>query len=165
MDQRLTSVDDFKIMGQLAYSKHKIFKIYDKNLKTEVALKEINTEDSQELVEKYQEDIEVMKKIDHPNIIKIFGNAYLHQKNKNIFIIEEIAQYNFRDLIEMRKEKQEYFKEMELKTITLALLNAFIALQELDLFHGRLRPENILLIEDGRIVVCDVFPNTFKYMA
>ncbi len=65
----------------------------------------------------------------------------------------------------MRKEKQEYFTEMELKTITLALLNALIALQELDLFHGRLRPENILLIEDGRIVVCDVFPNTFKYMA
>ncbi len=45
------------------------------------------------------------------------------------------------------------------------MLNAFTALQEQDLFHGRLRPENILLIDDGRIVLCDVFPNTFKYMA
>ena len=32
------------------------------------------------------------------------------------------------------------------------------------MFHGRVKPENIMITENGRIVVCDVFPNTFNYL-
>ena len=90
-DESLIKMKDFKILEEISRAKHTIWRIYDKNLKTEVALKEINTEDSQELVEKYQEDIEVMKKIDHPNIIKIFADVTRQKKHHNIWIIEELA--------------------------------------------------------------------------
>ena len=47
----------------------------------------------------------------------------------------------------------------------MSLLNAFAFMQKSKLYHGRVKPENILIVDGGRIVICDIFPNTFDYLS
>lgn len=96
--------------------------------------------------EKLKLEIEILKKIDHPNIIKIFE---FFEEEKRFFIVMERCQGGelFEQIV-----KREHFSEAQTANIAKQLLSAVGYMHENGITHRDLKPENILLEERGDLM-------------
>ena len=94
----------------------------------------------------YKNDIKILKKLNHPNITRYHG-SYI-QKNK-VFVVTEYCNGN--ELLSeivingrlSEKEAQSYFREV---------LEALCYLHSKKLVHGNLKPNNIIIEKDTKLV-------------
>jgi serine/threonine protein kinase len=90
-------------------------------------------------VKNIQSEIEIMKKVDHPNIVKLFD---VYQTTNNMYIITELCEDgDFYSLLQKRKkideeESKNYLKQI-MKGIKYLHMNGII--------HRDLKPANILM--------------------
>ena len=115
---------------------------HDKN-KRQVAIKKINiTKISIKLLHKFKIEMEIVKILNHMNIIKTFETF---KTNNNIYVVMEYCNNN--TLFEYIKENYNYTtnKEKNVLNIIYQIKNAFEYLYELNIFHRDLKPKNILI--------------------
>jgi 3-phosphoinositide dependent protein kinase-1 len=92
---------------------------------------------------------EVLKKLDHPNIIKLHG--CFPENNKLYFVLEYIAGGEFAEYLTVNRKlpfEQTQFFAAEIVSVLEYIHNAGIG-------HRDLKPENILLTPEGHIKVID----------
>ena len=151
--QRNTNIFDIyetiQFLGQGAFGS--VFKVKRKNTGTREiirALKEISKQSmnvSKENEEEIRNEIEILKNIDHPNIMKIFE---FFEDNKNIYLINEYCGGG--DVAGMN-DKYGLFPEFFLKYVMFQVFLAISFLHSNKVVHGDIKRENIAFVYSGKL--------------
>ena len=124
-------------LGEGAYgSVYKVQQKYTNYLRAVKAIKK-KLVDSTE----FYNELEVLKALDHPNIIKLFD---CYQDKSYYYMVEEYCSGG--DLFDYI-QKEKFFTERKAGTIFNQLLSAVNHLHKKRIVHRDLKPENIVLIE------------------
>ncbi|KAK9944728.1 hypothetical protein M0R45_010282 [Rubus argutus] len=87
-------------------------------------------------------EIKVLRKLNHPNIIKL---KEVIRENNEVFLIFEYMNYN---LYEIMKEQRRPFSEDEIRNFMSQLLHGLNHMHRRGYFHRDLKPENLLVTND-----------------
>ncbi|BBH09998.1 Protein kinase superfamily protein [Prunus dulcis] len=87
-------------------------------------------------------EIKVLRKLNHPNIIKL---KEVVRENNEVFLIFEYMNYN---LYQIMKEQRRPFSEDEIRSFMSQLLHGLNHLHRSGYFHRDLKPENLLVTND-----------------
>ena len=141
--------DIIELLGQGAFGS--VYKAKRKNTGTREiirALKEISKESmnvNKENEEEIRNEIEVLKNIDHPNIMKIFE---FFEDYKNIYLINEYCGGG--DVAGMN-DKYGLFPEFFLKYIMFQVFIGISFLHSNKVVHGDIKRENIAFVYNGKL--------------
>ncbi len=133
-------------IGSGSYSK--VYKAFDTTTNEFVAIKKMNKSRlSKNLIERFLKEIEILKKIKHPNIIQ-FRNSLI--TDKYIFIITEYCDGgSVKDLI------QKELNEKEVQHIIHQLVSAMQYLDSIQILHRDIKPDNLLLTKNHTLKMID----------
>merc|ERR1712137_1070080 len=109
----------------------------------------IITPDEDELPEDLMIEIALLKKVQHPNIIKYFGG---YRKGDEIFIAMELCDCSARDIFEFEEDP---LLEEEIALIAEGSLTGLAYMHEQNLIHRDIKAANILVTEDGHVRLID----------
>ena len=117
-----------------------VIKAINKNTKEEVAIKIINKLSDKIDICKIKEEINILKRLNHKNILKYY--EYI-ETNGNIYIImEELKGGTLKDWI--KKNKNENINEEKISLIIKNILSAISYLHNMNMCHRDIKPENIM---------------------
>lgn len=100
-----------------------------------------------ELYERFVDEIKILFKISHPNIVRIY-NYYLYPDIKLGYLQMEYIDGTSID-------KYQPFMNFEWNNIFLQVINAFKYLEEKEILHRDIRPQNILIDKSGNVKIID----------
>ena len=149
-------ISDFEIstilgtgsFGKVYLSKHKITSAI-------FAIKEIDkTNKNNDLGAPYfRREIEIMYKIKHPNIVKLYG--HFEDEKACYFIMEYIPKGNLFNLL--TKQKSLCFDSEKVANLMKDLISSVYYIHNMipPIIHRDIKPENILIADDGRLKLTD----------
>lgn len=92
----------------------------------------------------FQQEIEIMMKLDHPNIVRLFE---VYQDYKNIFLVMELCEGGeLSERIHNNYKNNEPLSEKEVSTIMEQILSAVYYCHKNKICHRDLKLENILFV-------------------
>lgn len=121
--------------------------------KLEVAVKLVNKADIDTSDVLYiKEEVSILKELDHPNIIKMFG---FYEDNKCFYLVIEMMAGGelFDEIVE-----REFYWERDAQEVIKMLADALAYMHERGIVHRDLKPENVLLTskgKDGQVKLAD----------
>ena len=144
-ERKGTFASDYKKEGKLGSGNFgEVLKVTHKTSANQRAVKVLD----KAKVKKYDDpskllaEIEILKKIDHPNIMKIYE---FYQDSKNYYIIMELI--NGKELFDYIVEEENKFSENEIASIMKQILGAVCYAHNNKIVHRDLKPENILVVK------------------
>ena len=155
-DNKISHYEIGKIIGKGAYAivklcKNKItqekfaIKIYDKKKLKDHIIKKCITK-----------EIEILKKLNHPNIVKLYDVIYT---DKYILLIQELVNgISLRDYYNTEIRNQKDISETKYKLLTIIfkqILSAFDYIHKKGIAHRDIKLENILLTKNNEIKIID----------
>ena len=151
----LDSYDVIKQLGKGGYGK--VYEIRHKTTKEIRACKQLSKLDIKNL-EKFKREIEILKKLDHPNIIKLYE---VFESDRSLYLVMEECKGGvvFDRIIERIQAKQMY-SERDAAIIIQQVMSCIQYCHNRDICHRDLKPENLLYLnkgseKDNRIKVID----------
>ena len=143
-DKISTKYEIKKILGKGAYGK--VYQVKNKITQQINACKQISKKDISN-IEKLANEISILKKVDHPNIIKLYE---IFEDEKNIYLImEKCNGGELFDKITHHIHKKEMYKEKEAAYILYQIISSLDYLHSNGISHRDLKPENILYYNKG----------------
>ena len=141
-------ITDFEILKQLGSGTFgSVYLVRHKETKVEYAIKAIDKRNKTNQEEKpyFRREVEVMYKIHHPNVVKLFG--HFEDNNYCYFIMEYIPKGNLYNLLPTDKKKRVNSKVCA--SIIKDIISAVYFLHNMKppIIHGDIKPENVLLSE------------------
>lgn len=142
-----------KVLGSGAFGK--VFlatSVADQNFK--VAIKVISKKKLDQDIEQLIDEINILKGLDHPNIIKYYET---YENNKYMYIVMEYCPGGelFDFIAQKGKDSEGTFKESEAAEIMKKLLKAINHCHSKKIAHRDIKPENIMMGVDGDIKLID----------
>ena len=142
-------VNDFEILKELGSGSFgSVYLVRHKETKVEYAIKAIDKRNKTNQEEKpyFRRGVEVMYKIHHPNVIKLFG--HFEDNNYCYFIMEYFRLGNVYDLLPKDKKKRLIAKKV-CASIIKDVISAVYFLHNMKppIIHRDIKPENVLLTE------------------
>ena len=116
-----------------------------------VAIKKIHTNNHHAgKMEKYfQSEIEIMKSLEHPNILALYDVVY---QTKYIYLILEYCEQG--DLSKLMRARGR-FSEQQCQSYLTQLAEGLKYLYQHNIFHRDLKPQNLLLTKEGTLKLTD----------
>jgi len=98
-------------------------------------------------IERFKQEIAIMKQMDHPNVIKLYET---YESTKTIHLVMELCLGGelFDRIIQMKK-----FNEKQAATMMQAMLRSLAYMHENRIMHRDLKPENFLLVEGKEVPI------------
>ena len=120
------------------------------------ALKKIICRDYNELI-KHKNELELIFSVKHENILKLYGVQfkYLDETTSAIYVLMELAQNDWNKEIKRRILARKYYKEYELIQILKQIIKGFLFLQDKNIAHRDIKPQNILLFPNNVYKIAD----------
>ena len=120
------------------------------------ALKKIVCRDYNELI-KHKNELELIYSVNHENILKLLGIQfkYLDETTSAIYVLMELAQNDWNTEIKRRMLAKKNYKENEIVEILKQTIKGFLFLQENDIAHRDIKPQNILLFPNNIYKIAD----------
>ena len=143
------NIKDFEIIKELGCGSFgRVFLTRHKKTKVQYAIKAIDKKNKTNIEEKpyFRRELEVMYKIHHPNVVKLFG--HFEDNHYCYFIMEYISKGNVYNLLTLNKKKQLATKVVA--SIIKDVISATYFLHNMNppIIHRDIKPENVLL-NDG----------------
>ena len=141
-------ITDFKIIKELGSGSFgRVYLVTHKQTKVQYAIKAIDKRDKSNQEEKpyFRREVEVMYKIHHPNVVKLYG--HFEDNNYCYFIMEYISKGNIYGLIPQDKKKR--LSTQIVASLMKDVISAVYFLHNMDppIIHRDIKPENVLLAE------------------
>jgi len=121
-----------------------VVKGVNKSSKKQAAIK-IVSKDTLKNIERFRQEIEVMKTLDHPNIIKLYET---YEDQKNIYLIMEMATGG--ELFD-RVVSVKFFSEVQAAHVIQQILRGINYMHGAGVVHRDLKPENFLFSNNDPI--------------
>ena len=120
------------------------------------ALKKIICRDYNELI-KQKSELELIFSVKHENILKLYGIQfkYLDETTSAIFVLMELAHNDWNTEIKRRIIAKRYYKEYELINLLKQIIKGFLFLQDKNIAHRDIKPQNILLFPNNVYKIAD----------
>jgi serine/threonine protein kinase len=126
------------------------FKAFDTVEKRDVCLKYIKPKILTGYKELVLQEIEILQKLDHPNIVKYFGHFF--EEEKLYIVLEYIEGGDLKSYL--RKNKPPLSEEIVLSFFS-QLVSGLSYAHSFKIIHRDLKPANILLTKDNQIKIID----------
>ena len=141
-------ITDFTIIKELgAGSFGHVYLVTHKKTKANYAIKAIDKRNKTNIEEKpyFRREVEVMYKIHHPNVVKLFG--HFEDNNYCYFIMEYIPIGNLFGIIP--KDKKKRISSQIVASLMKDIISAVYFLHNMNppIIHRDIKPENVLLSE------------------
>lgn len=133
-------------IGKGAFSR--IFKAFDSVKGFDVAIKVIRKKKVTKIRKQIETEIQLLQKLDHPNIVQCFG---VYEDHSKIFIVMEYCSKG--DLSDLLKVS--VLIEDEVKDLFMGLVSALQYLHKQNVMHRDLKPKNILVSDDDKLKIAD----------
>ena len=134
-----------KKLGKGGYGK--VYEVKQKKTGAIKACKQLSKMDIENL-EKFKREIELLKKTDHPNIIKLYE---IYESNNNFYLImDECKGGELFDRIIEHIDNGEMYTEKEAAELILQVMSAVEYCHNNGICHRDLKPENLLYLEKGK---------------
>lgn len=124
-----------------------VYRSHDLEIDVDVALKVISPKllQSREEKKKFLVEIRNVRKINHPNVVRIYDED--QDENYVFFTMQLLEGLSLRKIIRLRREKNQNFTPKELEPIFSHICQALDCAHEVAA-HGNLKPENIIVLPD-----------------
>ena len=155
-DNKISHYEIGKVIGKGAYATVKICK--NKITQEKFAMKIYEKKILNDNIKKkcILREIEILKKLNHPNIVKLYGTII---SDKNILLIQELVNgISLRDFYNKEIRNQKNISEKKYKILTLIfkqIFSAFDYIHKKNIFHRDIKLENILLTKNYEIKIID----------
>lgn len=150
--------DDYTIMRQIGEGTFgKIYEVKDANGR-KYAMKKILTSSQSEIASLTKEYEMLLSLSSYKlNLVNIHGmeTKQLDKTTYVMYVLMDIAVRDWEKEIEIRKKKKNHYSEHELEEIIRQLIHTFAELQRHGISHRDIKPQNILLFEDGSFRISD----------
>ena len=152
-------ITDFIILKELGSgSKGRTYLVQHKVTKAEYAIKAIDKRDRKNFDENFKEKVELIYKIHHPNITKLF--SFFEDNNYCYFIMEYLSKGDVGFVFHIDKNKR--LSSKCCSSIIKDIISAIYYLHNINppIIHGYIKPQNILL-SDGFVAKLTDFLNNY----
>ena len=141
-------ISDFTIVKELGSGSFgRVYLVTHKKTKAQYAIKAIDKRNKTNIEEKpyFRREVEVMYKIHHPNVVKLYG--HFEDKNYCYFLMEYISKGNIYGLIKKKKKKR--LNAQVVASLMKGVISAVYFLHNMNppIIHRDIKPENVLLSE------------------
>ncbi|MCS7068513.1 MAG: protein kinase [Meiothermus sp.] len=102
-----------------------------------------------ETMEKFEDEARVMAQFNHPGIVRVFD---IFEENGTAYLVMEFLKGQ---TLGKRIEKQGKLPAHEVQDIALKLLDALEVVHKAGMLHRDIKPDNVFLHQDGRVVLID----------
>ena len=154
----LINIDDYTFNRKLGEGSYGIIYSVTSNIDNKkYAIKKIIARTLKE-IDSFTKEFELVYSCNHPNIMKIYGISIriLDSTTYSLFVLMEIAKNDWDKEIKRRLQKRKKYTEEELINIIRELTDALLFMQkELKISHRDIKPQNILVFEDGVYKLAD----------
>ena len=140
----LDNYDVLKQLGKGGYGK--VYQVMNKKTKEKRACKHLSKLSIKNL-EKFQREIEILRKADHPNIIKLY--EIFESKRSYYLIMEECKGGEVFDRIIDHIQKKDMYSEKDASAILRQMMSAVEYCHNNGIAHRDLKPENLLYLNEG----------------
>ena len=121
-----------------------VIHVLEKSSNKDMALKVINKNNSrQPMIKKVKEEISILRKLNHENIVKFFG---FFETNNQLFIKMEYIKYG---TLSQWIKNHRIISEEEASIIIRRILSAIVYLHSKQICHRDIKPENIMLSKEN----------------
>ena len=149
-------ISDFEFIKELGTGSFgRVFLVYHKKTKVKYAIKAIDKKNKGNIEEKpyFRREIEIMYRIHHPNVVKLFG--HFEDNNYCYFIMEYIPKGNVYSLIPKNGRKKK--NHQIIASIVKDIISAAYYLHNMNppIIHRDIKPENVLINDDLKAVLTD----------
>ncbi len=126
-----------------------VYKARDTEVDVDVALKGIspNLLQTDEEQKQFQKAIKAARKLQHPNIVRIYDEGQHLTPNRRFFTMKLLEGLTLRKIIRLRHDKAQAFSPEELIPI-FQQLGAALDYAHKQTWHGDLKPENVVVLPD-----------------
>ena len=133
-----------------------VYMVENKETFEQFALKKIICRDFIELIKQKQE-LELLFSIKHENILNILGVQfkYLDETTSSINVLMELAKSDWNQEIKNRFLAKKYYKEKEIIVILKQIIKGFLFLQDKNIAHRDIKPQNILIFPNNLFKIAD----------
>ena len=122
-----------------------VLHVFDKKMNKDIAVKVISKiKRSPSYINKVKEEISILKKLHHPNIVKFYG--FLEANSQLLIKMEYIKYGTLKNWIIQNKDK---ISDDDASTIIRNILSAIEYLHYKQICHRDLKPENIMLAREN----------------
>lgn len=147
--EREPNIRDFNIIKELGSGSFgKVYLVTHKATKAQYAIKAIDKKNKNNIEEKpyFRREVEVMYKIHHPNVVKLYG--HFEDNNFCYFIMEYIPKGNIYSLITTDKYKR--ISLHQAVSIIKDVISSVYFLHNMNppIIHRDIKPENVLLTDN-----------------
>ena len=148
-------ITDFEIIKELGVGSFgQVYLAKHKKTKAIYAIKSIDKTDDQNLEEKanFSREVEIMYKLHHPNIVKLYG--HFEDSNYCYFIMQYIPKRSVYEIIPKPGKKPNF---QLIASVMKDLISAVYYLHNMKpiIIHRDIKPENVLLDENSRAYLTD----------
>lgn len=125
-----------------------VFRALDKEVDVEVALKMISPRLLQTADERraFGRELKGARKLNHPNIARVYEEG--EYQDRPFFTMQFLDGLSLRKIIDLRKEKGQYFRPDEVEPILAQIAQALDEAHKAGVVHGDIKPENVLVLPD-----------------
>ncbi|CAG9332679.1 unnamed protein product [Blepharisma stoltei] len=139
-----------------------------KSTGAEVSIKIYRSKNEEE-VRKYEREGKIMQFLHrrHPVFLDYYGMFYESimegiEQYHLLYLVTEYCECSLMDDMSLRTQFQQYYiNDGSYYTIVLSLLEGFIILEELKIYHQNIKPHNIFLAKTGQLKIADFSNSTF----
>lgn len=111
------------------------------------AKKILEKEFDQESISRFKREVQILSKLDHPNIVKIVD---MHLDELPLYYVMPLYEHSLKSIL-----NDVVGNENQIRPVYLAILNGVQHAHDNDVIHRDLKPENVLIKSQDEIVVTD----------
>ncbi|KAL7530213.1 hypothetical protein ACHAXR_006161, partial [Thalassiosira sp. AJA248-18] len=146
-------VNDYIVLSEIGRGAHSEVRLCKHKTKNELfAVKIMNRKLLQSKIVDIEKEVNIMKRLRHTNILRLYEVLDDPKVNK-VYLITEFAQRG--DLMNIIKKDATILSDEQLQDITRQVMEGLLYLHQNNIIHNDLKPSNILINCDGSVRIAD----------